>query len=169
MSSMARGRAVSGRIGGAMALTMSPPAMVMAAPASVCAHVAAKSRGGTTMAATSTPICRMVRSGFLSAAAIGQRGAQRHDLAALERGLAPRRAGDRAAVHSDRHGGWQAGPFAGHQIGHSGATGKNTGAHLAPLGRQSMGPEIGDDLRRIVDPRAFVATATILEGSYLHR
>ena len=168
MGSMAaRGRAASGRIGGAMALTMSPPAMVMAAPASVCAHVAVKSRGGTTMAATSTPICRMVRSGFLSPPPSARRGAQRHDLAALERGLAPRRAGHGAAVHGDGYlrptagrfcrapigatleGGY---PFLLDQIGDGGADRaptrvkarrKRTGAHRAPLGRQSMGPEIG--------------------------
>ena len=60
------GRAASGARGGASAFTISPPAMVMAAPVSACAHEEAKSSGGTTMAATSTPIWRMAASGFLS-------------------------------------------------------------------------------------------------------
>ena len=135
---------------------------------------------------------------ILVAAAIGQRGAQRHDLAALERGLAPRRAGDRPAVHSDGYlrptaalleGGY---PFLLDQIGHGGADRaptrvnarrKRTGAHHAPLGRQSMGPEIGcyelfgrpaaglleGDIARPSGGLIYRARRGARQGGYLHR
>ena len=108
-----------------------------------------------------------------TAAAAGEHGAERHDLAADQARRAPVGAGHRAAVHGRRHRPGRAGgaridkcarPLPRHQVRQRGAAGKRADAQLAPGGGEAMGPEIGCDGRPIVDPRAFGATASLHEG-----
>ena len=99
---------------------------------------------------------------ILVAPAVGEHGAQRHDLAAVEARRRPVRARHAAAVHGRCHSRakgarrTRAGPLLRHQVGHRAGRRKRAQAHRASLGREGMGPEIGCYRGR--------PTASLLEG-----